>query len=47
MFDSTLGVYLRKVHIKIDPDAKPKHARAYPVPKIHLQTFKKELDHLV
>ena len=48
MFDGTLGVYPhRKIHIDVDPDAVPKHARPYPVPRIHLQTFKKELDHLV
>ncbi len=48
MFDGTLGVYLRKkVHIDIDPNAKPVHSRPYPVPQIHLKTFKKELDHLV
>jgi hypothetical protein len=48
MFDGTLGVYPhKKVHIDIDPNVKPVHARPYPVPKVHLQTFKKELDHLV
>jgi hypothetical protein len=48
MSDGTLGVYPhRKVHIDIDPNAKPKHSRAYPIPRIHLSTFKKELDHLV
>jgi hypothetical protein len=48
MFDGTLGVYPhKKFHIDIDPDVKPVHARAYPVPRVHLQTFKKELDHLV
>ena len=48
MFDGTLGVYPhKKFHIDIDENAKPVHARPYPVPRIHLQTFKKELDHLV
>ncbi len=45
MFD--LGVYPhKKVHIDIDPNAKPIHSRPYPVPQIHLKTFKKELNHL-
>ena len=48
MFDRTLGVYPhKKVHIDIDPDAKPVHAGAYPVPRVHLSTFRKELDHLM
>ncbi|KAL7432773.1 hypothetical protein ACHAXH_001853 [Discostella pseudostelligera] len=29
------------------PDAQPKHARAYAIPRIHVATFKKELGHLV
>ncbi len=48
MFDGTLGVYPhKKVHIDIDPNAKPVHSRPYPVPQIYLKTFKKELNHLV
>jgi hypothetical protein len=48
MFHRTLGVYPHnKVHIVIDPNAKPVHSRPYPVPQIHLKTFKNELDRLV
>jgi hypothetical protein len=48
MFNGILGVYPhKKVHIDIDPNAKLMHSRPYPVPRIHLKTFKKELDHLV
>jgi hypothetical protein len=46
MFDGTLGVYRQKKgHIGIDPNAKPLHCRPYPVPQMHLKTFKMELDH--
>jgi hypothetical protein len=43
---------LEFIHIKgytfdIDPNAKSLHSMPYPVPRIHLKTFKKELDHLV
>ncbi len=48
MFNGTLGIYPhKKVHIDIDPNTKPVHFRPYPVPQIHLETFKKELGHLV
>jgi hypothetical protein len=48
IFDVIVRIYPhRKVHIDIDPNAKPVHSRPYPVPRIHLKTFKIELDHLV
>jgi hypothetical protein len=43
MFDETLNIYPhKKVHINIDPNAKPVHFMPHPVPQIHLKTFKKE-----
>jgi hypothetical protein len=48
MFDETLNVYPhKKVHIDIDPNAKPVHFMPHPVPQIHLKTFKQEFNHLV
>jgi len=48
LFSGKLGSYPHKqFHIYVDPDAKPVHARAYPVPRIHLETFRKELEHLI
>ena len=48
MFDGTLGVYPhKKFHIDVDPEAKPAYSRPYAIPRIHLNTFKKELDHLI
>jgi hypothetical protein len=48
MFDRTLGIYpQRKVHIELSPGAKPMHSRPYPVPHMHLITFKCDLDHFV
>jgi hypothetical protein len=48
MFDETLDIYPHKrVHIDIDPNAKSVHSMPYPVPRIHLKTFKKEINHLV
>ena len=35
------------MHIKVEEGAQPVYCRPYPVPHVHLATFKKELDHLV
>ena len=48
LFDGILDVYPHnKFHIDIDKSMEPVHARAYPVPCIHLETFKTEVQHLV
>ena len=48
LFSGKLGSYPhKKFHIDIDPEATPVHAHAYPVPRIHLDTFRNELNHLV
>ena len=36
-----------KFLIEIKPDAVPKHLRPYSIPQVHLDAFKKELEHLV
>ncbi len=42
MIDETLDVYpYKKVHFDIDPKAKFVHHTPYPVPQIHLKTFKR------
>ena len=42
LFDGTLGVYPhKKFHIELEENAKPIHSRAYAVPRIHHDTFKK------
>ena len=48
LFSGKLGHYPGDpVHIEIDPQAKPVHKRHYPVPRVHEQTFKQELERLV
>jgi hypothetical protein len=49
LFDGTLGHYPHaKVHFEVDASKlPPKFHKAYPVPRLHLETFKKELLRLV
>ena len=49
LFDGVLKEYLgQPMHIDLQPDASSVYRRMYPVPQVHLATFKKDLlDHLV
>ena len=48
LFSGKLGVYPHKeFNLQLKPDAKPFHSKPYAVPRLHLETFKKELDRLV
>jgi hypothetical protein len=48
VFSNDLGCYPHKqFHIDLQPNAKLVHRQAYPVPRLHEETFKKELEHLV
>ena len=38
---------LWKFRIEVEQGAQPVHERSYPVPRLHKETFNKELDHLV
>ena len=45
LFDSTLGDWNTKpATFKLKKDAKPYHGRAFPVPHIHLQVLKREVE---
>jgi hypothetical protein len=47
LFDGTLGKWTGEpYHIELKPSAIPYHARPYPVPRIHEQTLRKEVDRL-
>ena len=48
LFSGKLGKYPHaKFHLDIKPGAIPIHKRHYPVPRLHLEIFKKELQRLV
>lgn len=48
MFQGTLGEWKgEEVHFDLKPDAKPFHGRPYPVPRIHKEVVRKEVDRLV
>ena len=48
LFNGKLGKYPHaKIHLDVDPNAKPVHRRHYPIPRVHYTTFKHELDRLV
>ena len=47
LFDGKLGVWKdANYNIELKPDVSPYHARAYPIPRIHEQTLKKEIERL-
>lgn len=47
LFDGTLGDWKgSEVHFQVKPGTKPYHARAFPIPQIHEQTVRKEVDRL-
>ena len=47
LFDGTLGKWTHEdYHLELKEDVKPYHARAFPVPRVHYDTLKKEVDRL-
>ena len=48
MFDGTLGNYTGSAYkIELQEGAKPYHAKPFPIPRIHEETLRKEVDRLV
>lgn len=47
VFDGTLGSWKdTEYNIELKPDAEPYHARAFPIPRVHLETLKTEVERL-
>ena len=47
LFDGSLGTWKGEDYdIELRSDAKPYHARAFPIPRIHEQTLRHEVDRL-
>ena len=47
LFDGTLGNWTDTTYdIELKPDAQPYHARAFPIPRVHTETLKYEVDRL-
>ena len=48
LFDGTLGFWNHEEYdTELQPGVKPYHARAYPIPKIHEQTLRTEVERCV
>ena len=47
LFDGTLGRWTQPdYHLELKPDVKPYHAKAFPVPKVHMETLRREVERL-
>ena len=47
LFDGTLGTWRGSmVDLKLKPDAEPYHARPYPIPRVHVDTLRMEVERL-
>ena len=47
LFDGTLGTWKGSmVDLQLKPDAEPYHARPYPIPRVHMDTLKMEVERL-
>ena len=48
LFDGTLGDWQDElVSFELKPDAKPYHGRPFPIPRVHRDTVKREVERLV